>query len=212
VLGMIQALRLEPLTPVQDERAGLAQSSAEALLAVIDDLLELAKIEACKAELRIAPLDLTDTLEIAVAPHAARAETLGLALSVRIDPEIEGVWLGDASMIGRVVENLVSNAVKFTPHGQICIRAVSDEAGVRISVRDTGIGIAPAQQAALFRKFTQVDGSNTRQFGGVGLGLAICRELTRLMGGQIGVESAPGEGSCFTLDLPLSRLAALRAA
>jgi len=115
-------------------------------------------------------------------------------------------------MIGRVIDNLASNAVKFTAQGRVCIKASPDEGGVRISVRDTGIGIAPAQQAMLFRKFTQVDGSATRRFGGVGLGLALCRELTGLMGGRIEVESTPGDGSCFTLHLPLSRLAALRAA
>ena len=115
-------------------------------------------------------------------------------------------------MIGRVIDKLVSNGVKFTPQGRVCVKASAGEGTVRISVRDTGIGIAPAQQAALFRKFTQIDGSATRRFGGAGLGLAICRELTRLMGGTIRVESGPGEGSCFTLDVPLTRRASLRAA
>lgn len=212
VLGMLQAMRMEPMSEAQAGRAALAEGSARGLMAILDDILELAKIEAGRAQLQVAPFDLGDVLEVAVSPHAARGVDLGLAVSVKVDAEVEGVWLGDAAMLAKVVDNLASNAVKFTPHGQVCVRAVAADGGVRISVRDSGIGIASAQQAALFRKFTQLDGSATRKFGGVGLGLAICRELTLLMGGQISVESAPGDGACFTLDLPLSRLAALRAA
>jgi signal transduction histidine kinase len=120
--------------------------------------------------------------------------------------------MGDEVQLSKVLANLLSNAVKFTPHGRICLKAVQTEHGVRFTVRDTGVGIPAAQQGALFGKFTQVDGSATRKFGGTGLGLAICRELTTLMGGTISVESVEGEGSCFTLDLPLTREAALRAA
>ncbi len=212
VLGMLQAMRMEPLSASQTQCTALAQASAEALMVILDDILEMARIEAGQARLQVAPFDLADTLEAAVGRHAEAAAGQGLALSVKVDPEVEGVWLGDAAMIGRVIDKLVSNGVKFTPQGRVCVKASAGEGTVRISVRDTGIGIAPAQQAALFRKFSQVDGSATRRFGGAGLGLAICRELTRLMGGTIRVESGPGEGSCFTLDVPLTRRASLRAA
>jgi signal transduction histidine kinase len=212
VLGMIQAMQLERMDPAQAERAALARQSAEALLAVIDDILELAKIEAGKAELRLAPLNLRDLLDGVAAMHAPAAETQGLALSVRVDEAVEGAWIGDATLLTRVVGALTSNAVKFTPQGRVCLKATAADGGVRISVTDTGIGIPAERQDALFRKFTQIDGAATRRFGGVGLGLAICRELTGLMGGVVSVQSAPGEGSCFTLDLPLTRQAALRAA
>jgi len=212
VLGMIQAMQLEPLAPAQAGRAALARESGEALLAVIDDILELAKIEAGKAELRLAPLNLRDVLEAVAVDHAAAAETQGLALSVKVDDAVEGVWLGDAALLTRVVGALTSNAVKFTPQGRVSLKAFAAGDGVRITVRDTGIGIPVEQQSGLFRKFTQVDGASTRRFGGAGLGLAICRELTGLMGGAVSVESAPGEGSCFIVDLPLARAAARRAA
>ncbi len=212
VLGMIQAMQLEPLAPAQSDRAALARQSAEALLTVIDDILELAKIEAGKAELRLAPLDLREVLEEVAAAHAPAAGAQGLALSVKVEEAVEGAWLGDAALLTRVLGALTSNAVKFTPQGRVALKAFATGDGVRITVRDTGIGIPADQQGALFRKFTQVDGAATRRFGGVGLGLAICRELTGLMGGAVSVESAPGEGSCFILDLPLARQAALRAA
>jgi len=212
VLGMIQAMQMEPMAPAQSDRAALARQSAEALLAVIDDILELAKIEAGKAELCLAPLDLREILDGVAAVHAPAAEAQGLALSVKVDEAVEGAWLGDAALLTRVVGALTSNAVKFTPQGRVSLKALAAGDGVRITVRDTGIGIAADQQGALFRKFTQIDGAATRWFGGAGLGLAICRELTGLMGGAVSVESAPGEGSCFILDLPLARQAALRAA
>jgi signal transduction histidine kinase len=116
------------------------------------------------------------------------------------------------ALLTRVVGALTCNAVKFTPQGRVSLKAFAAGDGVRITVRDTGIGIPVEQQGGLFRKFTQVDGASTRRFGGAGLGLAICRELTGLMGGAVSVESAPGEGSCFIVDLPLARAAARRAA
>lgn len=212
VLGMIQAMQMDPLAPAQAGRAALARESGEALLAVIDDILELAKIEAGKAELRLAPLNLREILEAVALDHAPAAEAQGLALSVKVEEAVEGVWLGDAALLTRVVGALTSNAVKFTAQGRVCLKAVAAGDGVRITVRDTGIGIPLDRQDSLFRKFTQVDGAATRRFGGVGLGLAICRELTGLMGGTVSVESAPGEGSCFFVDLPLAREAVRQAA
>ena len=212
VLGMIQAMQMGPLAQSQAAHAALARESAEALLAVIDDILELAKIEAGKARLQIAPLNLREVLEAVGDRHAQAAETQGLALSVKLDDSVEGVWLGDAALLSRVIGALTTNAVKFTPQGQISIRALPAQGGVRIMVRDTGIGLPPEKHGALFRKFTQLDGSATRRFGGAGLGLAICRELTTLMGGDVSVQSAPGEGSCFTVEVPLTREAARQAA
>jgi signal transduction histidine kinase len=205
VLGMVQAIRMDELSPRQQERVGIIQSSAEALLSMVDDLLELARMESGKVELDVAPFDLGELVQAAAAPFANRAQAHGIAFAVTIDSEVDGAWLGDAGRLSKVVEHLTSNAVKFTAQGRVCVKAMRGETGVRISVRDTGVGIPIARQADVFRNFTQIDGSATRRFGGSGLGLALCRELTQAMGGTITVESVEGEGSCFTLDLPLAR-------
>ena len=207
VLGMVQVIQLDDLSAGQRDRMSVVQQSAEALTAIVDDILDLSRIEAGRVELEIQPFCLEGVFDNLTRLYAPRAEDKGLAFKARVDPEAAGPWLGDAARIGQVLANLASNAVKFTTEGMVCIRAGLTDAGLRVTVWDTGVGIPAERQAELFRKFTQLDGSATRKFGGTGLGLAICRELATLMGGEIMVESVEGEGARFTLDLPLERAA-----
>jgi len=207
VLAMAEVMSMGDLTPVQRERLDVIRQSGGLLLAVLNDVLDLSKIEAGKLTLLVDDFD----LEAAIAPtresFAVVAERKGLAFRVEVAEEARGAWRGDADRIRQVVGNLLSNAVKFTLHGEVAATfdIAPDSGALRLTVRDTGVGIAGEKQAALFEKFTQADNSATRRFGGTGLGLAICRELTQMMGGVISVESHEGRGSVFTVELPLER-------
>jgi signal transduction histidine kinase/ActR/RegA family two-component response regulator len=207
VLAMAEVMSMGDLAPVQRERLDVIRQSGGLLLAVLNDVLDLSKIEAGKLTLLVDDFD----LETAVAPtrgsFSVIAQGKGLDFNVEVAEEARGAWRGDADRIRQIVGNLLSNAVKFTLQGEVGARFdISPESGVlRLVVRDTGVGIATEKQASLFEKFTQADNSATRRFGGTGLGLAICRELTQMMGGVISVESHEGKGSVFTVELPLER-------
>jgi signal transduction histidine kinase len=208
VLGMAQAMELEPLSPVQKERLGVIRQSGGALLEILNDLLDLSKIEAGKLELEITDFDLGGLVGGAQAAFGPLATRKGLDLEVTVEPEVRGLWRGDAVRVRQVVYNLIANAVKFTEAGAVTVRVAMRRAGgVRITVRDTGIGISPDRLPSLFEKFVQADSSTTRRFGGTGLGLAICRELCTAMGGAVAVESKQGVGSLFTVELPLEMAA-----
>jgi PAS domain S-box-containing protein len=178
--------------------------SAEALTAIISDILDLSKIEAGKLHLEAVPFDLhalLATLQRAYTPHA---EGRGLRLQVDLAPDLPQRVVGDPLRVRQILSNYLSNAVKFTPRGDIQLRVrVQDDDRLRFEVCDTGPGIAPEVQERLFRPFTQADESTTRRFGGTGLGLSICRELAQLMNGEVGVDSQPGNGSCFWAELEL---------
>ena len=206
VLAMAEVMALGELDPVQRDRLDVIRRSGGLLLAVLNDVLDLSKIEAGKLTL------LEDDFDVEVAIAQAResfevmARTKGLAFNIEITEEAKGWWRGDADRLRQVVGNLLSNAVKFTPQGSVSARVDAGAAGgLRIVVADTGVGIAPEKLPTLFEKFIQADNSATRRFGGTGLGLAICRELTQMMGGSIDVESREGHGSTFTVELPLPR-------
>ncbi|MDP3747448.1 MAG: ATP-binding protein [Phenylobacterium sp.] len=207
VLAMAEVMSMGDLTQVQRERLDVIRQSGGLLLAVLNDVLDLSKIEAGKLTLLVDDFD----LEAAVAPtresFAVVAERKGLSFKVEVAEEARGAWRGDADRIRQVVGNLLSNAVKFTLQGEVSATfdVAPDSGDLRLTIRDTGVGIAAEKQAALFEKFTQADNSATRRFGGTGLGLAICRELTQMMGGVISVESREGQGSVFTVELPLER-------
>ncbi len=203
VLGMAQAMDMDPLAPLQRDRLQVIRESGGALMALLDDLLDISRIEAGRLTLEEGDFDLTAVAESAHAVFAAQARAKGLIYTLDIEPAVAGLWRGDAGRVRQVLSSLISNGVKFTPAGEVAVRLARSPNGVRFEVVDTGIGIAPDRVARLFEKFVVIDASATRPYGGAGLGLAICQELSRAMGGAITVGSAPGQGSTFALDLPL---------
>jgi signal transduction histidine kinase len=203
VLGMAHVMDAGPLEPAQRERLHVIQSSGESLLALLNDMLDLAKIEAGYMKLEDAAFDLEALLRPACQGFGAMAVEKGVAFDLSIAPAATGQWRGDAQRLRQVVANLVANAVKFTSIGAVGVVVDTTETGLRIVVRDTGIGMKPEQIPQLFEKFTQADSSSTRKFGGSGLGLAICRDLTELMGGTLSARSIEGQGSIFTFEAPL---------
>ncbi|WP_309643595.1 ATP-binding protein [Phenylobacterium sp.] len=207
VLAMAEVMSMGDLTQVQRERLDVIRQSGGLLLAVLNDVLDLSKIEAGKLTLLVDDFDLEAAISPTRESFAVMAQRKGLTLKVDVTDEARGAWRGDADRIRQVVGNLLSNAVKFTLQGEVSATfdIAPDSGDLRLIVRDTGVGIAAEKQAALFEKFTQADNSATRRFGGTGLGLAICRELTQMMGGVISVESREGRGSVFTVELPLER-------
>ena len=207
VLGMAQAMENDALSPVQRDRIGVIRQSGEALLDILNDILDLAKIEAGKLELERAPFDLEAVTRSAMGAFSATALDKGLAYSLDFDPVARGAYEGDAARLRQVICNLMSNAVKFTEAGEVAVYVTAHETGVRLSVRDSGPGVPEGLVERLFEKFTQADSSTTRKFGGTGLGLPICREICAAMGGTIAVASGPEGGSTFTIDLPLARSA-----
>ena len=209
VLGMVQAMEHDPLPPVQRERLAVIRQSGTILRDLLNDVLDLSKIEAGMLVLDEADFDLDALVLGAKDAYTAVADAKGVELEVDVAPGAGGARRGDPTRVRQVINNLVSNALKFTEAGRVRLALAATRDGVRITVSDTGIGIAPGQIDRLFDKFIQADSSTTRRFGGTGLGLAICRELCDAMGGSIRAESQPGLGSTFTVDLPLAPAATL---
>jgi len=206
VLGMAQAMEADALSEAQRTRLGVIQESGQGLLAILNDVLDISKIEAGKLELDEVAFDIDAIAESARHAFAALAETKGLALGLEVSPEARGAYLGDATRVRQILYNLISNAVKFTERGAVSVKVARRGKRVRLSVSDTGIGIARDDMQRLFQKFEQADASTTRRFGGSGLGLAICRQLAGLMGGEIRARSEDGVGTTFVVSLPLRRL------
>ncbi|HZZ88998.1 MAG TPA: ATP-binding protein [Caulobacteraceae bacterium] len=211
VLGMAQAMAADALTPAQRERLEVIRTSGETLLAVLNDVLDLSKIEAGRLELEACAFDIGEVVAGARDAFGAVAAEKCLALEVSVSRAAAGTWVGDATRVRQVLANLISNALKFTEVGRVAVSVGCRAGALVLSISDTGIGMSAAQQQALFQKFAQADASTTRRFGGTGLGLAICRELAELMGGRIAATSAVGKGSTFVVTLPLARGAAERA-
>jgi len=205
VLGMAQAMALNPLSKLQRQRLRVIGESGSALLAIIDDLLDLSKIEAGGLEIVRADCDLTALVEGLHAAYSEEAASRGLAFVLDLDPAACGAYDADSGRLRQILGNLISNAIKFTHRGEVAVRLACTERGVRLEVSDTGIGIPPDRIAALFETFAQADSSPTRRYGGAGLGLAICRQLALAMGGDISACSMPGRGSVFIVDLPMTR-------
>ncbi len=203
VLGMAQAMAAGALGPAQRERLDVIRQSGETLLAVLNDVLDLSKIEAGRLELEEAEFDIGAVAAGAHAGFSAVAAQKRLTFDLSVSRAAAGVYRGDATRVRQVLNNLISNALKFTETGRVAVSVGLRRGALTLTVVDTGIGMSAAQQAALFQKFAQADASTTRRFGGTGLGLAICRELTELMGGRIEVKSAVGAGSTFVVTLPL---------
>ncbi|MDS4022818.1 MAG: response regulator [Candidatus Competibacter sp.] len=202
VIGMTDLLLDSSLNSEQRQHAQIVRSSAEALLAIINEILDFSKIEAGKLELETLDFDPRLTVEDTAEMLAVKAQEKGLELTCMIDPEVPALLRGDPGRLRQILVNLVGNAIKFTHQGEVAIRvnlAAADDSRATLAFRvtDTGVGIPRNRLSALFASFVQVDGSTTRKYGGTGLGLAIAKRLAELMGGQIGVESVEGRGSTF---------------
>ncbi len=212
ILGMTALLLGTPLLPKQQHWARTVQTSAESLLTVINDILDFSKIEAGKMTLEavdFSPHRMLGEIQDLLAPRAAEK---GLTLTTSLTADLPTHLRGDPARLRQILVNLAGNALKFTERGQVAIEAsvvreTESHVEMRLSVRDSGIGIPPERQQAIFDSFTQADGSVTRRYGGTGLGLAICVRLTNLMAGRIGVESEPGRGSTFWVMLTLEKVA-----
>jgi signal transduction histidine kinase/DNA-binding response OmpR family regulator len=211
VMGMSGLLLDTPLDSEQREFVETIRTSADALLTIINDILDFSKIESGHMELESQPVDLSTCLEQALDLFARKASEKGLDLLGFISPEVPRFVLGDTTRLRQVLVNLVGNAIKFTSAGEVLVEVKrlgggdpltpGSAAALHLSVRDTGIGIPPDRMDRLFKSFSQVDASTTRQYGGTGLGLAISRRLVELMGGRMWVESTPGAGSTFQFTL-----------
>jgi signal transduction histidine kinase/DNA-binding response OmpR family regulator len=210
VIGMTDILLDTTLTDEQREYALTIRRCSDSLLTVINDILDFSKIEAGKMTIERVDMDLRVVVEEVADLLAPKANEKGVELAAVIPPELPGAVQGDPSRLRQVLTNLMGNAIKFTERGEVTVvvRVVEETAAdlvVELAVRDTGIGIAADRLDAIFESFTQVDGSSTRRHGGTGLGLTICRQLVVLMGGDVTVESAPGQGSTFRVRLPFPR-------
>ena len=202
LIGMANLLRDTDLDAEQQEYARTVSICAESLLALLDDILDFSKIEAGKLTFESVPYDLHEVAGQAVELLAERAKSKGVEIVILIEESVPRWTQGDPGRLRQVLVNLIGNAVKFTDHGSVALRAEcktqpGEDAVVKFSVRDTGVGIAPETQKALFRPFIQADSSTTRRYGGTGLGLAISKQLVEGMGGQIDVESSLGSGLYF---------------
>ncbi len=210
VVRMTGLLLDTTLDDEQREYTLTVRNSADALLTIINDILDFSKIEAGKMSMETVDFDLRAVMEEVADLMAHAAHARGLEILCDLPPEFPTALRGDPGRLRQVFTNLVSNAIKFTETGEVAIEArllgeTTDLIRARVAVRDTGIGIPPDRQSAIFESFTQADGSTTRRFGGTGLGLTICRQLMELMGGRIGVESQPGSGSTFWIEFELPR-------
>ncbi len=217
VIGMTYLALQTDLSAKQRQYLAKTKIASESLLGIINDILDFSKIEAGRLDMEVRPFDLQDVITRVIDLVGLKATEKQLEFMVDVAPDVPATLMGDPLRLGQVLTNLCSNAVKFTEQGEIILiasltgRPSEDRVELQFSVTDTGIGISPEQSQHLFQPFSQVDASTTRRFGGTGLGLAICRHLIQLMGGDIRVESEPGQGSTFrfTVQLGLSHEADL---
>ena len=210
IIGVAELLRGTGLTPDQGEYVEIIERSGHSLLGIINDILDFSKLEAGKLEIESIEFDLLEQIDHVLTVVGHKAEAKQLAFGAVVAPDVPRRVVGDAGRLNQVLINLLGNAVKFTDRGRVVLRVTTTGSagpGLRFDVHDTGMGIAPSALERLFQPFTQADASTTRRFGGTGLGLAISRSLAEVLGGTLTAESAMGEGSTFTLDLPMAATA-----
>lgn len=205
ILGMVQVMQSRPIGAAYKEELDLLANSGGSLLRILNDLLDIAKVEAGKLTLDLEPFEVSTLAKASIANFAGLASNKGLSLELEVKPEADGWYVGDSTRIKQIIDNLVSNAIKFTLEGSVKL-TVSHCAGDLIwEVRDTGLGMTPEVLARIFGQFEQADASTSRRFGGTGLGLSICRDLAAAMGGSIAAKSEPNKGAVFSVALPLER-------
>lgn len=212
ILGMGELLMRTPLNDKQRRYMETLQNSGQALLQIINDVLDISKIEAGKLELEHIAFDLRQLVMEVQELFSGPAANKGLKLTTVLSEDLSKEYEGDPVRIRQILTNLIGNAIKFTAHGQITVSMTVmndpvERTGICLKVQDTGIGVEPSAQAKLFTPFTQADGSTTRQYGGTGLGLAIVKQLAEMMGGTVGMESVPGSGSTFWCTMQLKKMA-----
>jgi signal transduction histidine kinase/ActR/RegA family two-component response regulator len=208
VLGLVDVMGRTELNPAQREHLATIGASGRALVSVVNDVLDISRIEAGSLEIQPEPFDMDRLAADLDAIYSAMAADKGLAFTLTVAPDVRGWRLGDPARLRQIAGNLISNGLKFTEVGEVRVAFTLRGDQIVLEVTDTGIGVAAHQQAAMFDRFVQADGSSTRRFGGAGLGLAICKELSELMGGTIGFTSELGVGSTFTLQVPMPACAA----
>ncbi|MDH3258517.1 MAG: ATP-binding protein [Deltaproteobacteria bacterium] len=210
ILGMVSLLRDTPLNPEQEDQTATIESSAKTLLSLIEDVLDISKIEAGKYVIESVDFDLYSLVKSTTAMVAPVSRAKGLTLSTHISSKIPFLLHGDLVQLKKILLNLLGNAVKFTEEGEVTLRAelldeTTESVSVRFEVSDTGIGIDQEAQARIFERFTQADSSISRRFGGSGLGTTIVKQLVELVGGEVGLVSEPGKGSTFWFSLSLEK-------
>jgi len=203
ILGEGQLLAREALTPPQRQRLGVIKTASRVMRQLIDDILDISQIEAGGLQLRLDVFSLENLVSDIRELHQPMAREQGLSLTISLQPDLARFRRGDGDRLAQLLANLISNALKFTRQGGVTVRITGDDHRLQIAVIDTGIGIAAKDHEAIFERFVQVDSSSTRQVGGVGLGLAICREISERMGGSLKVTSALGIGARFDFDAPI---------
>ncbi|MDO1558485.1 ATP-binding protein [Brevundimonas sp. 2R-24] len=204
VVALSELLKARQTEPEAREMAGLITASGRMLEQVVNDILDVSKIEAGQLKLETTPFSLRECLTRISELHRAAARAKGVELNCRISPDADGWYLGDPVRLTQILSNLLSNAVKFTERGAVTLTAKASPRGLRISVKDTGVGFDADAARRLFRRFEQADASITRKYGGTGLGLSISQSLAEMMGGDIQARSTPGKGSTFTLAVALT--------
>jgi PAS domain S-box-containing protein len=201
IIGMAQLTLETQLTAEQRENLGIVVKAADGLLDLIDNILDVSKLDAGRLRIEIIPYAPTQVIKEVIDTVAAKAHEKGLTLRPEIDPSAKGWRWGDPTRVRQVLMNLLGNAIKFTSVGEIVVRLRVDDETLRLEVQDTGIGIPRDRQGRVFIAFEQVDGSTSRRFGGTGLGLSITKQLVERMEGQLGLESQEGAGSLFWVEL-----------